>query len=144
MIRRAVLEDIEAMRKLATETKEAPHWLEAEYRALVEIGISGVAEIEGVLAGFVCGRVLLPGFEADLESVVVAKPYRRQGVGSSLTEWFLGRLAVREVRLEVRKSNAAARAMYAALGFEDVGFRGNYYSQPVEDAILMLRTDVSR
>ncbi|ADV81776.1 GCN5-related N-acetyltransferase [Terriglobus saanensis SP1PR4] len=144
MIRRAVLGDIEAMRELATEAKEAPHWLEADYRALVEVGVSGVAEIEGVLAGFICGRVLLPGLEAELESIVVAKKYRRQGVGKALSDWLLHAIAAKEVRLEVRESNAAARSMYRAMGFEDVGLRRGYYSQPVEDAILMLRTDVSR
>ncbi|WP_144312318.1 GNAT family N-acetyltransferase [Terriglobus saanensis] len=132
------------MRELATEAKEAPHWLEADYRALVEVGVSGVAEIEGVLAGFICGRVLLPGLEAELESIVVAKKYRRQGVGKALSDWLLHAIAAKEVRLEVRESNAAARSMYRAMGFEDVGLRRGYYSQPVEDAILMLRTDVSR
>jgi len=132
------------MQELALHAKEAPQWQAADYRALIEVGVSGVAEIDGVLAGFVCGRVLLPGLEGELESIVVARKYRRQGVGQALCDWLLHALATREVRLEVRESNTAARAMYAALGFEDVGLRRKYYSQPVEDAILMLRTDVSR
>jgi [ribosomal protein S18]-alanine N-acetyltransferase len=144
LIRRALPSDIEAMRKLAADAKEAPHWLEADYRALIEVGVSGVAEVAGNLAGFVCGRVLLPGLEAELESIVVARKNRRQGVGRALSDWLLHALAVKEVRLEVRESNAAARSMYAAMGFEEVGLRRGYYSQPVEDAILMLRTDVGR
>ena len=38
--------------------------------------------------------------------------------------------------LEVRASNEAAKALYAALGFTSVGCRPRYYSRPTEDAEL--------
>jgi ribosomal protein S18 acetylase RimI-like enzyme len=42
--------------------------------------------------------------------------------------------------LEVRVSNEAAQALYAALGFVAVGVRRGYYTQPVEDAVLMRKS----
>jgi ribosomal-protein-alanine N-acetyltransferase len=40
------------------------------------------------------------------------------------------------VFLEVRESNAAARALYANAGFEQTSRRKSYYANPLEDAIL--------
>ena len=46
---------------------------------------------------------------------------------------------VRSLYLEVRESNSAARALYAALGFQQVGRRRGYYQHPSEDALLLKR-----
>ena len=43
--------------------------------------------------------------------------------------------------LEVRDSNAAAIALYEALGFTQIGLRKNYYQHPKEDARI-LRKDL--
>jgi ribosomal-protein-alanine N-acetyltransferase len=45
-----------------------------------------------------------------------------------------------EIFLEVRNSNAPARALYGSRGFKEVGRRPNYYRRPVEDAIVLRRT----
>ncbi|MGE0446942.1 MAG: ribosomal-protein-alanine N-acetyltransferase RimI, partial [Vicinamibacterales bacterium] len=42
---------------------------------------------------------------------------------------------------EVRASNEAARRLYERLGFYVAGARKNYYSQPVEDALILWRDD---
>ena len=39
--------------------------------------------------------------------------------------------------LEVRASNHAAHALYRSLGFRDVTTRPTYYTNPIEDALLM-------
>ena len=39
--------------------------------------------------------------------------------------------------LEVRESNAPARGLYTKMGFEEIGKRKYFYSNPVEDAICM-------
>ena len=41
--------------------------------------------------------------------------------------------------LEVRVSNVAARALYAQMGFREIGVRRSYYPAPVgrEDAIVL-------
>ena len=47
------------------------------------------------------------------------------------------------VFLEVRESNGAARALYAALGFTELARRKAYYSNPREDAVVM-RLDLAK
>jgi hypothetical protein len=44
--------------------------------------------------------------------------------------------------LEVRESNAEARALYARFGFEVAGLRKNYYSDLGEDAVVMWATEI--
>ena len=50
-----------------------------------------------------------------------------------------GSAGARTVYLEVRESNAAARALYESRGFEAVGRRRGYYRHPVEDALVLRR-----
>jgi len=75
----------------------------------------------------------------ELENIVVAATARRRGVGQRL----LGELIEQarstqgsEISLEVRQSNHDARSLYRKAGFEEVGLRRSYYSNPPEDAIL--------
>lgn len=88
------------------------------------------------IVGWCCG--LAAGDEAELLKLTVAPANRRQGVGSSLlTElcrcW---RKKARTIYLEVRSSNAGAAALYIKEGFVPAGRRPDYYSNPVEDALL--------
>jgi ribosomal-protein-alanine N-acetyltransferase len=43
----------------------------------------------------------------------------------------------KHVLLEVRPSNTAAWALYNKLGFQILGIRQGYYSNPTEDALVM-------
>ena len=65
---------------------------------------------------------------------------RRRGIASALMEKLV-RLAGKEglllMTLEVRKSNAPARALYERFGFEALGERKSYYINPREDAVIM-------
>jgi len=68
---------------------------------------------------------------------------RRKGLGARLVRLALERFAAWQaaaVYLEVRVSNAAARAMYTKMGFQEVGRRRGYYQQPREDAIVLKRS----
>ena len=92
------------------------------------------------IAGYVVA--LVSGAEADIADLAVAPWARRRGIGRSLLDRMLEELASRSVRsvfLEVRESNRAARALYAARGFEAVGRRRGYYRRPAEDALLLMR-----
>ena len=39
--------------------------------------------------------------------------------------------------LEVRESNRPALELYRSMGFAPVALRRNYYSQPLEDALVL-------
>ena len=43
--------------------------------------------------------------------------------------------------LEVRRSNAAARQLYERFGFVVAGTRSNYYTNPIEDALVLWREE---
>ena len=81
--------------------------------------------------------------EADMMNLAVDPVYRRQGVGKSLVLTLIDNLNVKDVKcltLEVRASNEQAIALYEQLGFDRIGLRPKYYSNPKEDA-LILRKD---
>ena len=78
--------------------------------------------------------------EGEILNLAVAEAGRRRGLGRALVQAILDALAQRDVQhiyLEVRESNAPARALYGAFGFKDVGRRKAYYRRPVEDAIVL-------
>jgi ribosomal-protein-alanine N-acetyltransferase len=90
------------------------------------------------VAGFVAAR--LAADEMHINNVAVRDKYRRRGIGAALLSSVLKRGKQRGARkafLEVRAGNIAAQALYLRQGFEMVGRRSNYYSQPVEDALVM-------
>ena len=89
------------------------------------------------IAGYVCWWVV--GEEAQILNLAVHPDYRRHGVGRTLVGVVVADAALRAattVTLEVRSENAAARALYASLGFLEVGCRRNYYGLG-EDALIM-------
>jgi [ribosomal protein S18]-alanine N-acetyltransferase len=54
------------------------------------------------------------------------------------------RLGARRATLEVRAGNDAARRLYERLGFYVAGRRRNYYSAPVEDALILWRDETAK
>ena len=81
--------------------------------------------------------------EGELANLAVAPDARRQGIASELLDAVLEDARERgtaQVFLEVRESNSAARALYSARGFDEVGRRKGYYRHPVEDALILRRT----
>ena len=78
---------------------------------------------------------------AEIERVGVLPARRSHGVGARLVREAIEAFAQREARevwLEVRAGNAAARALYRKCGFEESGLRRGYYDDG-ENAILMKR-----
>ena len=78
--------------------------------------------------------------EAEIASVCVDPAYRRLGGGTKLLQTLLrqARLSgAQNVYLEVRASNRAAQELYRCAGFECIGVRKRYYTNPSEDAVLM-------
>jgi ribosomal-protein-alanine acetyltransferase len=80
--------------------------------------------------------------EAEVANIATAASYRRHGIGYQLLRAALHRCDADgsvATFLEVRDSNAPARALYASLGFREVGRRPRYYRHPEEDALLLRR-----
>ena len=76
----------------------------------------------------------------EILNLAVAPGGRRHGLGRALVKQVVETLrgrGVQEIYLEVRESNAPARALYAGHGFKEVGRRKQYYRRPPEDAIVL-------
>ena len=86
------------------------------------------------------GGIWLMVDEAHITTFAVLPSWRRMGVGSrlllDLLDLAIG-LGAEAATLEVRLSNAAARALYERFGFRPVGLRPRYYSDNHEDALIM-------
>lgn len=78
--------------------------------------------------------------DGEIARIAVADEHRRKGVaGKMLRELALlcRENGVNRLMLDVRESNEAARAFYVKQGFEVDGIRKDYYTNPVENAVLM-------
>jgi ribosomal-protein-alanine N-acetyltransferase len=138
--------DIDCVMAIAARLPDAPHWPRSVYEAVFAPDsspqrIALVAETSASSpAGFLIAALIPP--QADLELIAVAPLFQRQGIARRLLRSLAGELQARhcsEILLEVRSSNIAARGLYAASGFAETTRRPAYYSDPVEDAILMSR-----
>ena len=99
-----------------------------------------VAEAEGALVGYAVVRIVAD--EAEVLNLAVRADQRRRGIARALLRAALaeaGAAGVRQVFLEVREGNAAARAFYEREGFHATGRRRAYYRKPPEDAVVMRR-----
>ena len=97
-----------------------------------------VAAEDDLVVGYVGSQSVLG--EADMMNVAVHPEHRRRGIARELVERLVEALKAKEVyclTLEVRASNAPAKALYEALGFAQVGRRPNYYRNPKEDALIL-------
>ena len=115
-------------------------WTAAEFTAFL-------AEPSTILVagpdGFALGRIAGP--EAELLTLAVEPMARRRGTGRRLVAAFEGEAARRgaaEALLEVAATNQPARALYAVLGYAEVGRRRGYYRRagaPAIDALVLAK-----
>jgi ribosomal-protein-alanine N-acetyltransferase len=84
--------------------------------------------------------------ELHINNLAVVPEFRRRGVASALLTYVLTeghRLGARRAMLEVRRSNEAAQRLYERFGFAVQGVRTSYYTNPVEDALVLWRQDLA-
>lgn len=84
--------------------------------------------------------------EGEIANVAVSPDARGEGIGAALLDAALaeaGRRGAAAVYLEVRDSNQIARRLYGSRGFTEIGRRRGYYRRPVEDAVILRRTQES-
>jgi ribosomal-protein-alanine acetyltransferase len=140
--RTATLEDVPAIVAVERGLPSAAHWPEKTYREMFNpdapARIAIVLErAQELICGFVIAR--LSSGECELENIAVAPSSARRGGGTHLLHSLITEARIRNAKgifLEVRESNAAARALYEKGGFTVVGRRPRYYAEPEEDAIL--------
>ncbi|MCE5286443.1 MAG: ribosomal protein S18-alanine N-acetyltransferase [Pelosinus sp.] len=78
--------------------------------------------------------------EAHVTNIAILPDYQGQGLGEKLLKSLMAKAKERganSMTLEVRRSNSAARGLYAKLGFTQRGVRPGYYTETHEDALIM-------
>lgn len=119
-----------------------PAWSKAQLSDEItrDDAFTAVSKENGVITGFCVMR--MAGDQAELFQIAVRPDFRRNGTAEKLLnrgiEWTKEKNA-ESVFLEVRESNSPAIGLYQKLGFEKLGVRKNYYTQPVENAVIMVR-----
>lgn len=91
-----------------------------------------------IVTGYVGSQTVLDA--SDMMNIAVDPAFRRMGVAQELVDALVAELKARgseSLTLEVRSSNAPAKALYEKLGFIQVGLRKNYYRNPREDALIL-------
>ena len=116
-------------------TRDMYSW-ELQNRAISHIFVVRTANC--TVAGF-CAFWLICD-EIHINNLAMRPDFRAQGIGTALLHYVLGtarQLGAKRATLEVRASNAGARRLYERMGFYVAGIRRNYYTNPIEDAIIL-------
>ena len=129
---------------VALEAAASVHpWNEAQVAAELERGVPDrvlALDSRHGLRGW-CALRLAVG-ELTILNLAVHPADRGRGLGRFLLEAALRageRGGAGRALLEVRTSNARARALYALFGFSPLGTRRDYYREPSEDALVLGR-----
>ena len=144
--------DVEAVQALDAELFGPTAWTPAAfwselaagptrwYVVAESIGPDEQGGTAGALAGY--AGLLVPGPEADVQTLAVAPSAQGRGVGTRLLRALTERAArsgARSLLLEVRADNAPAIALYEREGFERISVRRRYYQPGDVDAWVMRR-----
>jgi ribosomal-protein-alanine N-acetyltransferase len=132
--------DLDDIMMIEESSFTAP-WRRSTFESLLarhDSDLLGALDAEGHLIGYAVVWTIVD--QAELGNVAVAPQGRSRGAGRALVREALARARARGARecfLEVRESNEVAKTLYDTLGFTAVGRRRRYYSNPIEDALVM-------
>ncbi len=140
-IRNAKMDEFHALEEISVSSMSEP-WKEADFMSAEKneyaLILAAVEEDEPV--GYAVGYFAAD--EAELPSIAVSPQMRRRGIGDALLNELFIQVRQRgaaKLFLEVRESNEAAIALYEKNGFITAGTRRHFYSNPEEDALVMMK-----
>lgn len=140
--REMLVEDLDQVMEIENDLISPPWTREGFFTFLLkDENMFFVVEEKGQILGYCSMQTVLD--EGDILNVAVTRDRQKEGIGYFLVDSMLMLAAARGihiVHLEVRESNSSARRLYQRLGFKEDGFRKNYYTEPVENAVLMTKT----
>ena len=138
--RRMTERDLDAVMAIENAIYTHP-WTRGNFADSLDAGYHcWLMECSGMVVGYCV--VAFAADEAHLLNLSIAAGWQRQGLGSMLLQWvrrFVTERAAQRIFLEVRVSNAAARALYARAGFREIATRRDYYPAAAgrEDALVL-------
>ena len=140
ILRRAVPDDAAAIAEIDRICSARP-WNEQQFREEIEFpqAYTCVCETESDVVGFATMQTAAEF--AHINEFAVHPDHRRRGLGRSMMQDIVrecGERGCDSISLEVRRSNAPARALYESFGFRQEGVRKDFYIKPVEDALVLV------
>jgi len=134
------LDDVGAIVDIEQEVFTAPWSAEAFRNELTNnlFAKYTVVVLDGEIAGY--GGMWLIIDEAHVTNIAIRGKYQGRGYGKALLQQMMRTarsLGARRMTLEVRVSNDKAQTLYRKMGFSPSGVRPNYYSDNLEDALIM-------
>lgn len=128
------LDDVYNIEKICFSTP----WSREDLENQIDSGTSHflVADVDGRAVGYM-GLQIFSG-EGYVTNVAVLPEFRGQGIASALIARQMEN-DMEFITLEVRQSNLPALKLYEKSGFERVGIRPRFYSNPDENAVIMTR-----
>ncbi len=140
-IRRMAESDLEIVSSIEREIFTDPWSVNAFKTDLQnEMAFPMVAEFESKIVGY--SNIYIVAGEAQIGNFAVASGFRKRGVGKLLMNEIMDKASENKchvIFLEVRESNTPAVELYKSYGFSSAGQRKDYYSNPKENAILMVK-----
>ena len=132
--------DLDDVLSIEREAYEFP-WSREIFRDCLRVGYScRVLEFDGKVSAY--GMLQIAAGKSRLLNLCVRAGLHRRGLGRCLLTFLIDVARSRQTRtvvLEVRPSNAAARRLYASMGFTEVGVSRGYYPARTgrEDAMIL-------
>ncbi len=80
--------------------------------------------------------------KAQISNIAVHPDFRERGLGKAVLDCTIEMMikkGAKHVLLEVRSSNLPARSLYYNFRFELLGVKQDYYFNPTEDALVMIK-----
>ena len=125
ILREMLVEDLDQVMEIEKDLFSVP-WTKEGFLTFVlkDNAMFLVVEDKGEIIGY-CGLLMVLD-EGDITNVAIKRTRQKEGIGGITT-----------IHLEVRAGNSGAIRLYERSGFTRDGIRKGYYSDPVEDALLM-------
>jgi ribosomal-protein-alanine N-acetyltransferase len=139
VIRPMQFTDLESVAAIERRTFTLP-WSLAIFSGQLarETSICLVCEVESLIIGYLIADMFVDVWH--LMNLAVDAAHRRRHVAADLLEAYFAvteRAGHRGHTLEVRVSNLAAIELYRSYGFVSTGIRPRYYTDDLEDAVIM-------
>ena len=133
--------DVAEIKRIEIECMLSPWTTESYFREFEreDSVVLKAQDHDGSISGFLLGRAPRQN-EAAIYNIGTAAAFRRKGIGSLLLDEFRNQAIARSssvIWLEVRASNEPAINFYLSKGFVRRGVRKSFYSDPVDDALIM-------
>ena len=134
------LDGVLALEDVSFNNPTSREWYEGELKRPEVCFIYVLRTPDRPVAGFCAFWLVID--QAHINNLAVLPELRGQGLGTQLLEAVIAEaahLGAILLTLEVRQSNEPARRLYERAGFFQDGVRKNYYSNPIEDALILSR-----